>query len=487
MLEKANRLSEIQTDKDIKSLSKAQFPGPHCPLFGAVMTASYVEDLRVLVIGTEECTYYGKDFAMMRREGKDNVYSAVLEQQDITFGCEEELRAIIRKIEAEDHPKALMVVTTCVVELIGEDVYSILHSMREEVSMKLLVVKTEHFKCGSHIEGIERSLEQLYLLMEAQSQKERKVNILGFKYEGIEETELYQLLTQAGVEVAMTIPTKVSIAALEKAPSSQLNIVVEPTALKLAQKMEESFDIPYINFCGDLNVEKVEANYRYLGDYFDFPVEAFIQAKTKQLDKALAEAKAKLAGKGFIYGNTPFDCFEFSYFLMTLGMEPLVIQCRELREQNRAAMAAIFEQKANPFVVRMANIAPLRRLYSQLKPAYYFGHESPMVLSEHGIIQVVTDKCAKKIGFEQIGEVVESILEEKGIMNLMGSAKLDQQAAIRDKIQRLTKMPGPMKKLLLNMKEIPEQMGDAILALKDDESIMSMMKMHKNGQSMGRM
>jgi hypothetical protein len=110
-----------------------------------------------------------------------------------------------------------------------------------------------------------------------------------------------------------------------------------------------------------------------------------------------------------------------------------------------------------------------------------------MVLSEHGIIQVVTDQCAKKIGFEQIGEVVESILEEKGIMNLMGSAKLDQQAAIRDKIQRLTKMPGPMKKLLLNMKEIPEQMGDAILALKDDESIMSMMKMHKNGQSMGRM
>lgn len=64
MLKEVYRLSNIQEDKDIKSLSKAQFPGPpHCPLFGAIMTASYIEDLMLLIIGTEECTYYGKDFA----------------------------------------------------------------------------------------------------------------------------------------------------------------------------------------------------------------------------------------------------------------------------------------------------------------------------------------------------------------------------------------------------------------------------------------
>lgn len=135
---------------------------------------------------------------MMRQKGKDQVYSAVLEQHDITFGCEEDLREIILKIDREEKPKALMIITTCVVELIGEDVSSILHSLRDEVNTKLLIVKTEHFKCNSHIDGMEKAYAGLASLMEQKPKKENTVNILGFKYDGVEETELYQLLNDHG-------------------------------------------------------------------------------------------------------------------------------------------------------------------------------------------------------------------------------------------------------------------------------------------------
>lgn len=53
-LESLNRLSEIETDQDIKSLSHAIFPGTHCPLFGVALTASYIKNMTVIVIGTSE-------------------------------------------------------------------------------------------------------------------------------------------------------------------------------------------------------------------------------------------------------------------------------------------------------------------------------------------------------------------------------------------------------------------------------------------------
>ena len=49
-----NRLSEINNDKDITSLSHAIFPGTHCPLFGVALTASYINNLALVVVGTSE-------------------------------------------------------------------------------------------------------------------------------------------------------------------------------------------------------------------------------------------------------------------------------------------------------------------------------------------------------------------------------------------------------------------------------------------------
>ncbi|QUH27934.1 nitrogenase component 1 [Vallitalea guaymasensis] len=479
MLNEKYRLTNIREDKDIKSLSKAQFPGPHCPLFGAVMTASYIEDLTLLIIGTEECTYYGKDFAMIRQNGKDRVYSAVLEQHDITFGCEEDLKDIIIKIDREEKPKALMVITTCVVELIGEDTTSILRSLKDEVDTKLLIVKTEHFKCNSHIEGVEKALEQLASLMTPMEKKEKTVNILGFKYLGVENTELYKELKKNGVNISMTIPTKVNMETIQKAAESSLNIVVEHTALSLAKEMEKSLGIPYVIFPKALDLDKIVEAYEQIGDILDIKFDSLINEKYKSVTSDLIAAEQLLKNKSFIYGNTPFSCFEFSDFLVGLGMVPIVIQCRELVKSDREVMDRLIDKGVNPYIVRMANIAPLRRIYGELSPDYYFGHESPMILAEHNIVQIVTDNCAKKIGFEKITEVLGTILEEKGIFSLLDEKKSTMEDEVRDKIKNLKNMPAPMKKVLLNMKEIPDGMKEALLTLDDNDSMVEMMKNHR--------
>ena len=132
-LESLNRLSQIQCDQDIKSLSHAIFPGTHCPLFGVALTASYVKNMTMIVIGTSECTYYTKNFAYHRQKGQDSVYSLVLDDKEVVFGAVDQVEKAVKEIIELENPDAVMLVTTCVPELIGEDYSSIPYSIEDEV------------------------------------------------------------------------------------------------------------------------------------------------------------------------------------------------------------------------------------------------------------------------------------------------------------------------------------------------------------------
>ncbi len=467
-LSNMNRLSQVQSDKDIKALSHAQFPGPHCPLFGAIMTASYVKDLAVLVIGTEECTYYGKDFAMLRQNGRDKVYSAVMEQHDITFGCEDGLRDIILEIDREEKPEALLVITTCVVELIGEDVASVLYSLRNEVDTTLLVAKTEHFKCNSHIDGIEKTFEQFSLLMEDQTKLDKAVNILGFKYVGIEKTELAQALNGAGAHLHLTLPSDSTVEAIRKAPAASLNIVVESTALGLAKEMEKTFGIPYVDFTDSLVIDSVTAAYREIEDHLGIAFGADLYTKAQSTADQCATLKEEIEGSTFIYGNTPWNVFDFTQFMLSLGVQPEVLQVRELYAGDMYKIQKILSHDVDPHAVRMANIAPLREVYGLKKPTYYFGHENPGVLKQHGVKQVVSDVASKRVGYERISELLTQIKEGRGMRALMGApGSVYLTTQVKDKVKNMKHIPKPMKMMINAMDDIPEKMAKAILKMKD--------------------
>ncbi|GAB6085879.1 nitrogenase component 1 [Alkaliphilus crotonatoxidans] len=394
------RLADIQANEDIQSLSHAIFPGTHCPLFGVAMIASFIEDLVVLVVGTQECTYYAKDFAHLRQKGRDNFYSAVASKHDITFGCEEKIKEIIIDIDQKIKPKAIMIVTTCVMELIGEDFEAMGQAMSHEVAAKLLVVPTEHFKCNSHIPGMERCLEKLVTLMEPQEKRPKTVNILGHRQHGIEETELIKLLREEGVDIHSVVPSSCTIAELSQVPGAQLNIVTDFVALPLAKAMKRDFDIDYIYFDRHLSIHRIKACYARLESALEIKLLDKLQGQEAQLRNLMEEARAMLKDKTFIYGNTPMMALEVASFLCDLDMTPLLVQVRELYENDGIYMDEIKEKGQNPYISRIANIAPMQSIYDQLKPDFYIGHENPMNLIKRNIVQITLDDATKKLGFE---------------------------------------------------------------------------------------
>lgn len=398
-LDVLNKLDEINEDKDIKSLSHAIFPGTHCPLFGVMLTASYIKNMPVLVVGTSECTYYTKNFAYHRQKGKDSVYSLALKEKDVVFGAQVKVEKAIRQIVEIEEPDAIMIVTTCVPELIGEDYSSIEYSLSDEINIPIFVVNTEHFKCNSHIPGMTRALKSLGNAMNKPKYNEG-VNILGHRQSDVEKTELVNLLKSQGIKINTVIPSKCDIEDIKNASNVKLNIVTDMIAIDLAKYMKEKFSIDYIYFDKHMSKNIIFENYHKLSKILDIDFNKKLTQQRKEYDELFLKLSEILKGKKLIYGNTPMMAFETVDFLSDLGAIPIFVQVRELYEQDKIFKKNLIEKGFNPYVSRIANIAPLRHLYDSIGADLYIGHENPMLLREKGLMQITMDSHAQKIGYE---------------------------------------------------------------------------------------
>ena len=259
-------LDKIKKDYDVKHIAHAFYPGLHCPLFTAVMTAMQIEDMYVLVVGTQECTYYSKNLASHAHTGGDRLYSFVLDKSDIAFGCGEKLADAVRKICKKEKCKALLVISTCVAELIGEDFDAIISGAQKELDSKILLVRTNHYKKDSPLEGIKETLLSLVDLMDKRPVIPCSVNILGHKFGKFDDTELAGVLKRNGVAINVRIPTKCDLQTICKAPAAKLNIVTNFSALDLARKMKERFGIDYVYFEKYTNPGRIKTCYLDFAD-----------------------------------------------------------------------------------------------------------------------------------------------------------------------------------------------------------------------------
>lgn len=407
------RLKDIKENKDIVGLSHGIFPGTHCPLFGVSMIASYIEDLVVLVIGTEECTYYSKNFIINRQGINNNFYSLVLDKNDITFGGEKKIKEAIRKINKDVKPEGIMVVSTCVLEVIGEDVHSISDSIKNEIDSKIISVATEHFKCNSHIPGMERALSSLIGLMEdIEEKKEKHINILGYRDKIDSNLELINVLEDNDIIINSIIPSKCKIKTISNLPNASLNIVTDFTAIPLAEEMKKEFNINYVYFPRSLSPEIIKNNYKKIEESLDISIIDKLINKEEKLKELIKIGKEKLSEKTFIYGNTPMMAFEVSSFLCELGMKTDFIQVRELYYGDEEFINNILNMGMNPYICKIANIAPLRYVYNELKPDFYIGHENPMELNRRNIIQSTFDESIKYLGYDLSIYFMEKLIND---------------------------------------------------------------------------
>ena len=400
LLGRLNRLSKVQTIKDIPQLTTALFPGTHCPLMGAAMIAGGIKDCLLIIVGTDECSYYTKSLTLSDRYGGINgrCVSVVLDSHDVTFGSAESMHKAFKEIVAEYQPKCVMLVTTCVIEVIGDDYDAIAEELTKQYSIPVMAVHTEHFKCEDHFPGFERAITACQSIMQPQ-ECDGSVNVLGQRFGDFADTELYALLTKSGVKIGVQLPSGCTSDDIRRAPAAKINIVVNDIALPLAQAMQEQYNIPYVYFNRFAAPEKILQAYQHLFAYLELPLPAEVSAKFDECMALEQKTLPVVQGVPYIFGNTQYDCFELNNYLCRLGLVPQLIQSNKLRQEHFEDIKGILAT-TDPYVCKAANIAPLQYVYDILHPWIYIGHEFGERLRRKGIAQLHSDPAGKMLGFE---------------------------------------------------------------------------------------
>lgn len=410
LLAQMKKLRDVETIKDVKSLTAAMFPGTHCPLMGAAMAVRGIKDSMMIIIGTDECSYYTKHMTLHSEEYgglEGRVVSVVLDSHDVTFGCVKKVEKAFRELMEDYKPSAVFLVTTCVVEIIGDDFDAVADALTKEYSVPVMAVHTEHFKCENHMPGIERTITACLPLME-KLPCDGSVNLLGQRMGNFDQTELSRVLKNAGVHIGVQLPCGCTVQDIRRAAAAKVNIVVHEIALPLARKMKVKFGIPYVFFDKFVDPERIAACYQYLFEALELPLPEEVCALRAKAKAAAENSREKLSGVTFIYGNTPFRCFEYSRFMTSLGMIPQILQTAAIQQEDREDIAAILAL-SDPYITKTANIAPLQYIYDELHPMLYLGHEYANRLRSKGIAIVRSDQANSMLGFECTVAAVNSL------------------------------------------------------------------------------
>jgi nitrogenase molybdenum-cofactor synthesis protein NifE len=391
-------LDKIKKDYDVKRVAHAFYPGLHCPLFASVAMASQIDDLYILVVGTEECAFYSKNLTSRLKADHRRLFSFVLDKNDIAFGCGEKLAEAVREIYGEEDCGALLVVSTCVTELIGEDFSVLLDELEWELDLPILLVRTNHYQKDTPLQGISETLSALVKLMDRQIKIPKTVNILGHRFEDFEHTELGRLLEKSGIAVNVRIPTKCDIGTLREAPSAQLNIVTNFAALDLAEKMKAEFQVDYVYFEKFTDPERIKSCYADLQSHLDIDISDDVDKMYAELTGRMSALKSVVRDKTFVFGMPPMFAYEITSFFCKLGMKPLWIQALGLREDEITYKNEILEY-ANPKVFRALDIPFIRQISARERPDYCFtGRDDVREETDYVKIEMMED--IKGLGFE---------------------------------------------------------------------------------------
>ena len=414
------RLSDIKKTKDIFGECSAISCGVFCPTFGIAVCGPLIQDGAVLVVGTPECTWYAKNSSIYHSEnpGYDRFYCYAMEDHDITFGDSGNIKEAICKIGEDSSIKCIILASTCIPEIIGDDMKSIAKEAEETIGIPVILVHIAHYdhKCNEFGVAISRTLEAMGRLMEPQQVKPMTVNLLGRNFhssmEGsLYDTEMVKLLQKYNVNINLIMPDKCYTNEISKAPLAALNIVTNEVGRDIARYMERRFGTPYVLFEPSLNINYICEGYTKIQEYLGIDMEEELSTINFVAKEMMDEGGKILQGKSFINGGRPPDAFEVASFLCQRGMKPLLINAYRVYESSKTHIEIILEKGWNPYVNYIANPEATATLISELSPDIFFGHGNVEYLKRMGIKHIEMIVPPGRLGYETVVYAISAIIQ----------------------------------------------------------------------------
>ncbi|MHB8164450.1 MAG: nitrogenase component 1 [Methanoregula sp.] len=221
-----------------------------CTLTGALSVTTHVRNTASIVHGPKGCTHH--NFSLLHATGLDNetvtlpdLVSTALCESDIVFGGESALLRTLESVAGRD-VDAIFVLSTCIVDTIGDDVDAI---CSRDYGVPVVIVPTAGFLGGTFQNGVANALCALAGTAESCPVTDC-VNIIGEKnleYE-VEENyaEVARLLGTLGIPVNLRFVHDITFDEIGTLGAARLNILREPALIPVGNFLKECFGTPFL-------------------------------------------------------------------------------------------------------------------------------------------------------------------------------------------------------------------------------------------------
>ena len=409
-------LSNITAYDDISCPSKAIKRGMHCPLFGCILLTKYIADMPFLIVGTDECGFYGREIIKVVADDPLSypVYTYSIEENDVVYGCGENLLKSLQQIQKTESPTAICVVSTCVPELIGEDISGVVFEASRQLKLPIIHCPAHNFGENSHVDGQSDLMAALSELMRPCERIEKSVNLLCGRGEADEDSEITRWLVQNGVNICVRFPGRCTVADIQNAPSASLNIVTDPIGLKLAKKMLEQYKTPYILFGKYADPKRILSCYKSLQRHLKLAEDPFWEKRAIQLQALWEQIGYCVEGKQYIYSNSPLISIDMILMLERYGAKPLAYYVISKNDFERELFPEFKHSNVDPLVALLADFGISERLLEIYTPDFFIGRLSENLIRKTEISCLDFEGVSIGQGFDALQAVLEYIMKALG-------------------------------------------------------------------------
>ncbi len=397
-------LNEFVSPREVPQYGKAISPGKHCPLFGVGAVLRGIKNITLIYVGTQDCVYYAKKEMMDhqysiygRKNGSSRVLAVQLSDSDLIFGIRPQMEKLLEKEADTEGTKAVFVVTSCSVEVLSEDLQSVVDTVGKRTGKKVVLIPTENFKTFSYFRGMETALAALTACLCPGQICKKSFAVFGPRHPGAERSEPVRFLLERGYRLQSVLPFDADIDKIEQLTSVEFALVLDGTGLEIAKKLELDYGIPFVRFDEKLNLEKIAAGWRKLAEITGEDIEPWVRKELSEIEDLRKRLKISLSGKTFFYSQVILYPFETCLFLSELGMRPTVIFLGSVIDKDDESRKAL-EALANPQMLQNASNTAIEAMLDKCAPDYFIGAVG-RVINEYPVTHVNFRTIPVEAGF----------------------------------------------------------------------------------------
>ena len=336
------------------------FNSPGAEGFGVKRAGLAVPDSIMLIVAPGCC---GRNTSLISsmREYDNRFFYLMMDETDIVTGrhLKKIPKAVAEICEGlEKKPSVVMICITCVDALLGTDMERVCRKAEEKVDIPVRPCYMYALTREGRKPPMVHVRQSLYSLLEPQKKKGNVVNLLGFFSPLVDDCEMYELLQQAGVKTIHEISRCKDYEEYQTMSQANFNLVLHPEARFAAEDFHDRLKIPFIELRRLYQTDKIENQYRALGQVLGVSFDQEVYKKTAE--EAVERFREVCPDASFAVG----ECMNGDPFELALALVRYGFRVPEIYGTITAENFV--------YIRHLAELSPDTKVFSNMEPTMLY-------------------------------------------------------------------------------------------------------------------